>query len=460
MQLIPPIRALTRSALARRLLTTTIWSALGELISRGSMLLSLVIAARILGKADYGQFGLVRSTINAFAAFGGAVLGLTANKFIARARDNDKAYAGQIIGSSYTVAAAIGLLGGGLVLTGSGFLGSSVLSTPQFAGALRVAALLLALGAVYGAQMGILQGLEAYRRFAGGALIQGGTALVAITLGSYFLGLKGALGGLLVYSLGGIVIFHTLIRRESARLGIRISYTRLDRIWPILWSFSVPTALMAFAVAPLKWLAEVALARDSGFQSLAVFQASITMAYMLLALVSTCNAPLVSLLANLPEGKASARLHYVTLYGSWYIFLILALPFVIFPQLGDAVFGARYATAEFHASALCLILYGGLLAYYQGVMRLVTQYGSMWFGSFTNLCEGVTLITAFHFLPGGGAVRLAFAYICSYIVRIVVTTPTLLKNRIVPPALIFDRYFLVSLVGFATLVVLRVAHSQ
>jgi len=169
---------------------------------------------------------------------------------------------------------------------------------------------------------------------------------------------------------------------------------------------------------------------------------------------------LVSLLANLPEGRASARLHYVTLYGSWYIFLVLATPFVIFPQVSEAVFGARYASAEFHASGLWLILYGGLLAYYQGIMRLVTQYGSMWFGSFTNLCEGVTLILAFYFLSTAGAVGLAVAYICSYVVRILVTTPVLLRNKIIAPALLFDKIFLLTLLAFATLVTLRVSSFQ
>ncbi len=453
------IRALSGSPIAKRLLTTTLWSAVGDLMSKGAMLLSLVLAARILGKGAYGEFGLVRSTISTFATFGGVGLGLTANKFVARFRDADKPYSGQIIGSSYVLAASFGGLIGLAVFASAGYLVRVMLDAPQLEGALRIAAFLLFLGSINGAQLGILQGLEAYRRLAVGAAVQGTAALVFIVLGSWYFGLDGALAGLLIYTLGGAVIFQGLIYRETRQQGIRISYHSLDKIWPIFWSFSVPAALMGIAVAPFKWLAEVTLAKHSGFQNLGVFHASMTIANIILALVSTLNAPLISLVANLPDAKASSRVLYVNLYGSWYVFLLLATPLVIFPELPGLLFGARYQSPELQAASLLLILYCGLLVYYQGIMRFVTQHGTMWFGLFTNLCEGATLIVAFHYLGKYAAVGLGLAYISSYVVRVLVTTPVLLTKKIVSPALIFDKYFIGTLLLFVALVALRIGYT-
>src|SRR5690606_4265375 len=96
---------------------------------------------------------------------------------------------------------------------------------------------------------------------------------------------------------------------------------------------------------------------------------------------------------------------------------------------------------------LLLILYSGLMTYYQGVMRLVTQYGSLWFGLFTNVCEGVALLAAFLYLRDWGAVGLGTAYVLSYVVRILVTTPFLIRYRIATSAMLLDRYFLATVLG-------------
>ena len=63
--------SLFQSGAARRLVGGTIWSATGEALARGSMLLSLILAARILGSAGYGELGLLRTTVATFTTLGG-----------------------------------------------------------------------------------------------------------------------------------------------------------------------------------------------------------------------------------------------------------------------------------------------------------------------------------------------------------------------------------------------------
>jgi O-antigen/teichoic acid export membrane protein len=450
------IRALCSSALGKRLITTAFWSAVGEALSRGLLLVSLVIVARILGSEGYGQFGLLRTTISMFAMVGGLGLGFTANRFVARFRDTDKEYSGQIIGSSYVVAAGFGSLVALAVFLGAETLAREALGAPELQTGLQIAAALLLLNSIAGAQSGILQGLENYRLLALGGLAQGIVGIVAFSAGAHYFGIEGALYAFLVYTAVGVATYDALIRHEVRRQGIVISYFEFARFRPLFWAFSVPAALMGVAVAPFKWLSETLLAKGSGFEQLGVFHASMTIANVFLALVSTLNSPLISVTSNLQATSGGSRMQYLNLYGSWFVFLVLATPIVLMPWLPSLVFGADFATREFHDVSLLLVLYCGLLVYYQGIMRMVALHGSLWFGLITNLCEGAALLLSFYLMRDQGVLGLAFAYICSYVVRIIVSTPFLLGRGIIMPRLLFDRYFLFSLAALCALVAWQV----
>ena len=87
---------------------------------------------------------------------------------------------------------------------------------------------------------------------------------------------------------------------------------------------------------------------------------------------------------------------------------------------------------------------------------MLTLRGSMWFPLITNLAEGATLIVALLCLSTNGVAGLATAYIASYIVRIAVTVPFLLRANMIPRRLIFDKAFLISAVAFSAIVSLQV----
>src|SRR5262245_30902117 len=93
------LSALRGSPTARQFVHAAAWSAAGEALSRGLLLLALVAAARALGADAYGQLGIVRSTINLFATIGGMGLGLMANRYVAEHRDSNREFSGQIIGA-------------------------------------------------------------------------------------------------------------------------------------------------------------------------------------------------------------------------------------------------------------------------------------------------------------------------------------------------------------------------
>ncbi|MEO6995213.1 MAG: oligosaccharide flippase family protein [Lacunisphaera sp.] len=434
-----------------RLLTNVSWSLIGEVASKGLLLAATVFVARMLGREEYGEFGLVRTTIMMFATFGGMGLGLTANRYVAQFRDDNKSYCGKILGLSYGLSATCGLLMGIGVFVASNYLSQTVMNAPQLAGALRLAAAMLFLSAINGAQIGILQGLEAYRRIALSSLVQGLSAIILLPIGAYYLGRNGALIGLL----GQIAISTLVLQRQvSARLNeldLSISYEQLGETLPLLWRFSIPAALCGIAVAPFKWLVESMLARDSGFGQLGIFSATMTVTAVFITVGSTLNAPLITLAAH--SGRGNDKIQHLTMYGSWYLFFVMALPCTLFPELMQ-MFGKAFSGREFSQVMLLLLIYCGLQLYYQGLMRIFAIGGSLWFAFATNIFEGLSLYIFFAYFTDHRVIDLAWAYVVSYVVRIAVSIPLLLKYRTISPSVLRDWRFVLTftvlglLVGF------------
>ncbi len=443
--------ALASTATGRRLVAATLWAIVSEVLSRGLLFVGMISVARELSVHAYGEFGLVRSTITVFATVGGFGLGLTANRYVAEHRHTDRHFAGRVAGASVLLAVCAGAVVGGIVVAGAPVIATSWLQAPETAPSLRLAGLLLALTAVAGAQLGILQGLEAYRQLAFGSLVQGCVAVVALFIGAREFGLRGALLGLIAYAAISVVVQHLQLARALRAAGLRIEWRQLGETLPIFWAFSLPVMLAGVSIAPLKWIAELLLARRMGFADLGAFTAAMTVTTMLTAVVSTLNPPLLSLAAaNASSG--SRRVEYASYYASWYATIMLLTPLLLFPRVVSFIFGAQFNTPEFHRTIVLMGLYVALLMYYQGVARQLAVRGTMWFSLGTNLVEGAALLLAFALLSSYGAVGLAAAYVLSYVARIGSTLPALFRGDLVRRDLLFDRVFLVSALGLIVLI--------
>ena len=89
------------------------WQMAGTLISSAFALGSSIGVARLLGREHFGEYGIVIGTVQTFAAFAAAGLGLTNTRYIARLRKSDAETASEIIGMSALVSCCAGVLLGG-----------------------------------------------------------------------------------------------------------------------------------------------------------------------------------------------------------------------------------------------------------------------------------------------------------------------------------------------------------
>lgn len=79
-----------------RLFHSASWALVGAIGGRGITMLTYIVVARLLTQEAYGEFGILRSTINMFTVFAGMGLGATASKYISQYRNVNPTKAGDI----------------------------------------------------------------------------------------------------------------------------------------------------------------------------------------------------------------------------------------------------------------------------------------------------------------------------------------------------------------------------
>lgn len=435
--------------------SNAMWSAIGEAIFRGTALITTAIVARILGAADFGVFGLIRNAATQFGGVGSAGLGLTANRYLPTYLRTDRFRAGAVIGTSLGISVLVGLLLAAAGFAASDWIAGSILGKPELESVVWLGIGLVVVAGVSGAQLGIIQGLEAFRSLAFGYLVSGIAGGAALLVGAYSFGLQGALAGLATMAVANLLVFHLLIVREARRQGVRVLWWEWRPLTGVLLGFSLPTALITVAIGPLRWFAESLLARTSGFAEAGMFYASMIVFSLVVGLVMTLHSPLMAMVARRTAEGAVGRLRWISLYASWFAFLIVSLPLLAFPALPARLLGAEYPPELLSKVMLLVLLYSGLQCYAQGLSRAIVQFGSMWFQLLLSVVESVVLIVAFLFLAEKGSVGLALACVLSYSARLAITVPAVARSRVVEPALLADRWFLVSLAAFLAALALQ-----
>src|SRR5512142_583928 len=83
------LKAVTGDGLGKRLATGVGWTATGSVVASAATLLVSVAVARLLGPAQYGEFGALQSTLGTLGLFVAPSLGLTATKYLAELRASD-----------------------------------------------------------------------------------------------------------------------------------------------------------------------------------------------------------------------------------------------------------------------------------------------------------------------------------------------------------------------------------
>ena len=394
------------------------WAVSGALISQALTLGASVIAARLLGKVQFGELGMIYSTLGMFGVLAGFGLGTTATKHIAEFRSGDPERAGRILGLSSVVAWVSSLITALLIVSLAPWLSRTALSAPHLADALRIGATLLFFNAVNGAQTGALSGFEAFREIAGLNLIRGAITFPLVVGGVWLADLNGAVAGLSLAAAAGCAVTAVAIRRKAAAHSIRISYRGLRRELPILWRFSLPAVLASSLVGPAMWCSSTFLvASRNGYAEMGVFSAANQWRNAVLFLPGLIGQVMLPVVSDL-WGQNRFRETRKLLLGATALCLLAAGPILLpmflvrrqIMSMYGASFASRGAVLPMTGSAAALI------AVQSPAATLVVAASRMWAGAAMNAAWALVLLgSSWYFLRANwGADGLAAAYLVAY----------------------------------------------
>ncbi|MCP4182027.1 MAG: oligosaccharide flippase family protein [Hyphomicrobiales bacterium] len=413
----PVMKKIESSDIGLRLARGVFWSMAGSVISRGLMLCATILVARMLGKAVYGELGMIQLTVGMFGVLAGFGLGLTATKHVAEFRKNDPDRAGRIIGISGLFATLTGgLMALGLVIFAT-WLAENTINAPHLTDVLRIGAIMLFLSALNGAQTGALAGFEAFKTIAYVNLCIGLLSFPILVGGAYIGGLTGAVWAMTINLGINWLLNHLALRKEAKRHKVPFTFRDCRRELPVLWRFSLPAALGGIVVGPVNWICSAMLVNQpNGYGEMGMFNAANQWFIMMLFLPGIFGNVILPVLSD-QLGQNDTRGSSKTLLLSIKLNVIIVTPLVLIACIASPFIMSLYGE-EFAAgwpTLVVVFLTAGLLATQTPAGQIIAASGKMWTGLMMNIGWALIFIVSTLLLIDNGALGLAYARLIGYL---------------------------------------------
>ena len=294
------INRLRASDIAGRMTKGALWSFTGTALGKFFVLLTGIICARILGKEGFGELGIIRSTLGMFIILGSGGIGVTATRYIAAYRTNEKKHAAAIYRLSSVFTMTVGFIITFILLGLSDILTEDVLNSRKLSTPIIIGSMVLLFSILNSSENGTLAGFEDFKSIAINTLIASIVESTGMIVGAYFYQLEGAIWG---FACGLLVLY--LTNKRSVKKQLRaanipthgISIRRED--WKLIYRYSLPATLSALMVTPVFWLIRSMLIHSEGYGELGIFEAADQWKVIILFIPTTVSQIVLPILSSL-----------------------------------------------------------------------------------------------------------------------------------------------------------------
>jgi O-antigen/teichoic acid export membrane protein len=416
---------LAASDVAKRLAYGSAWSVFGSAISRLLVLAGMILLARILGKTEFGEFGMVQATLGVAGMMAGFGLGSTATRFVAHYSKTDPARAGRIIALVTVFSWGLILVVGMTTALGAGHIAREMLHAGHLQTALIWGTLLMVVMAIRGVQSGVLAGVERFDVIAKLNVLEGIASLVGLVSLAWLFGVEGGLLGLALGILATWVVGRFDLQRTLRNLNISVTPKGCWKEKGILAGYSFPNFLANLVATPVLWYCMTLIAkRPDGYEDLALYNAAYQWHGPLIFLPMILLSVSTPVLVQQWEQGSFQRFRKVFLWNAGFTLAISAIPVLLIGLLSRWIMGL-YGDG-FSEGWLFLILLASAAPMHAMAKMASTALLGMnraWSVFGLNLIWGATLLTFTLFLtPPWGATGLAIAFLLAYCILMLSTT--------------------------------------
>ncbi|MDN3691664.1 oligosaccharide flippase family protein [Chryseobacterium tructae] len=234
---------LLKSDLNKRIFSHSFWILSGNILSKAILLVATILMAKYLNKHEYGQFGIIKSTILMFAMFAGMELGITATKYISQYKVTNPSKVEKIVGLSNFFAITISIIISIIVFVFAKEIAKQI-NAPALFPEIRISSFILFFSSLNGIQNGILAGLEKFKVISINSAIAGVISSVFMIVASVYGDLE-----LITIAFGSNFVILFLLNFISLKTNFFSEYNiqifskrNFDEVH-VLWKFSLPAIL-------------------------------------------------------------------------------------------------------------------------------------------------------------------------------------------------------------------------
>lgn len=412
------VKLILSSDINKKIFSHSFWILLGNLLSKFILLLATILMARYLGKEQYGQFGIIKSTILMFVMFAGLELGITSTKYISQYRFSDKAKVEKIVGISTLLAIIISIFVSILVYVFAEEIAIQI-KAPVIFNEIRLSSFILFFSSLNGIQNGILAGIEKFKQISINNVVAGVISSIGLILASKFFDLNAVVIAFgLNFGILFLLNFLTLKKYFYSEFNIRVFDIKNFEELNVLWKFSLPAILGGLMVGPVTWYCNYLLVNQpKGYEQMANFDIANQWRNTILfipAALSQIALPMLT--ANANNIDTYKEVFNKNLRVNVYIGFALVLFFVIASPLITFFYGHKYDDAL--VPIIIMFITTGFIAVNNVVGQAIASKGKMWLGFYFNLLWAIILIASSYYMIkilNLGAIGIAVSYLISYI---------------------------------------------
>lgn len=409
-----------------RLLGSFSWAVLSTLAMQGSVLVSSLLVARLIGIEDFGIYSVLVSTALTVAAVAQGGLGLVNTKFVAEQLHSDLAGVARTLHMSGRFTLWAGGVATCLLFVASPFIAVTILHKPQVEPLVRLVAVAVLFQTIATAHLGALQGFGAFEVLGRTSLISGVLFVLSCAAGAWLGGAGGALTGFSCACAIRSFLLYWALRKVQAELRVPPVHVQPGASeWRKLLSFALPAGISSLVTLPSLWGVTALVARQpDGLVWAGLFAVAHQLRTAVLQLPVLLNSVSFSVLSRLRgRGDVQAARHVfwtnVACCIGFALAIIGVLTILIDPVL--KLYGPEFVRGR----ELVILLLVAIVPEIIGICayQLIQISGAMWRSLFfiVGPRDVLYFILAAILLPWLGLIGAGWAYLIAYLFGCVAT---------------------------------------
>jgi O-antigen/teichoic acid export membrane protein len=264
--------------------------------------------------------------------------------------------------------------------------------------------------------LGVLAGFEAFKTVASVNFYAGIASFPLLIGGVLWLGLEGAVWGLVASQALNCLLSYAAIRREARRAAVPLVFAGWWRERRLIWTFSLPAVFSAILGGPVFWACSAMIVNQpDGYGEMGVFNAANqwrTAIQFLPGMMAMAALPMLSSLQGPEDAARFRKMLKANLLLSFGAAMIAALPIALLSPLIMAAYGKGFASG-----AIVLVILCGaavISATLNVIGQAIASQGRMWVGFMLNALWAAGMLGTCALWKGMGATGLALASLAAY----------------------------------------------